>query len=59
MTDGLSAGDAVIVKGNTDLVNGEKVTVTKVINQTEQTSEQEQNTEEIEVTGIEYWQIFS
>ena len=46
MTDGLSAGDAVIVKGNTDLVNGEKVTVTKVINQTEQTSEQEQNTEE-------------
>lgn len=46
VTDGLSAGDAVIVKGNTDLVNGEKVTVTKVINQTEQTSEQEQKTEE-------------
>ena len=46
VTDGLSAGDAVIVKGNTDLVNGEKVTVTKVINQTGQTSEQEQNTEE-------------
>ena len=50
VNEGLLAGDEVIVKGNTDLVNGEKVTVTKVVNQTEtdaitetQESQEEQN----------------
>ena len=33
VTEGLAAGDEVIVKGNVDLVNGEKVTVTKVVNE--------------------------
>lgn len=46
VTEGLDIGDAVIVKGNINLVSGEKVTVTKVINQADQEPEQTQtNTE--------------
>ncbi len=48
VTDGLVSGDAVIVKGNTDLVSGEKVTVTKVVNQLDIEPEQDQSQEQNE-----------
>lgn len=48
VTDGLASGDAVIVKGNTDLVSGEKVTVTKVVNQLDIEPEQDQSQEQNE-----------
>ena len=45
VTEGLAAGDEVIVKGNVDLVNGEKVTVTKVVNELDIEPQEEQEEE--------------
>jgi len=54
VTEGLEINDEVIVKGNVDLVNGEKITVMKVVNQADiqadenmqiQTDDVENNTE--------------